>query len=133
MNELTERIEDWAIEKKLHVADPTKQILKLGEEYGELCQGMVKSDYDLVIDSIGDMYVVLTILSKQLGVDINRCVEVAYSEIKDRKGEMINGVFVKQEDIKGASSVDEKTKKAQLYRDDVIADKRTGRRKYHSQ
>lgn len=109
MNELTERIEDWAIEKKLHVADPTKQILKLGEEYGELCQGMVKSVYDLVIDSIGDMYVVLTILSKQLGVDIQRCTEVAYSEIKDRKGEMINGVFVKQQDIKETSSVDEKS------------------------
>jgi NTP pyrophosphatase (non-canonical NTP hydrolase) len=100
MDEITEKIEAWSKDKKLNNADPAKQILKLGEEYGELCQGMVKSDYDLVIDSIGDMYVVLTILSLQMGVDIKRCAEVAYSEIKDRKGKMINGVFVKEADLK---------------------------------
>ena len=50
-------------------------------------------------DSIGDMYVVLTILSLQLGLDIEDCVMHAYGEIKDRKGKMIDGIFVKEADL----------------------------------
>ena len=100
ITELTARIEEWARERGLDVADPEKQMLKLGEEFGELCQGMAKNKPEQVEDSIGDMYVVMTILSLQLGLDIEDCVMKAYSEIKDRKGKMINGVFVKESDLK---------------------------------
>lgn len=100
ITELTARIEEWARERGLDVADPAKQILKLGEEFGELCQGMAKNKQEQVEDSIGDMYVVMTILSLQLGLDIEDCVMKAYSEIKDRKGKMINGVFIKESDLK---------------------------------
>lgn len=100
LNELTTNIEQWAIDRNLHTADPAKQTIKLGEEFGELCQGIAKNNRDQVIDSIGDMYVVLTILSQQIGVDIEDCIATAYDEIKDRKGKMINGVFVKEEDLK---------------------------------
>ena len=31
---------------------------------------------------------------------VEKCLQAAYEEIKDRKGKMVNGVFVKQEDIK---------------------------------
>lgn len=100
MKKITSKIETWAIVRKLHDADPSRQILKLGEEYGELCQGFVKNKPFQVKDSIGDMYVVLTILAMQLGTDIESCVEIAYEEIKTRKGKLINGVYVKQEDLK---------------------------------
>lgn len=100
ITELTARIEEWARERGLDVADPAKQMLKLGEEFGELCQGMAKNKPEQVEDSIGDMYVVMTILSLQLGLDIEDCVMKAYSEIKDRKGKMINGVFIKESDLK---------------------------------
>ena len=96
---LTEKIKDWAIDKNLHTADPNKQVLKLGEEFGELCEGMAKGKIHLTKDAIGDMYVVLTILSMQLDLDIKDCVAMAYEEIKDRKGKMINGVFVKEDDF----------------------------------
>ncbi len=99
MNEITENIKRWAIARNLDSADPNKQILKLGEEFGELCEGMAKNDFPKVIDSIGDMYVVLTILSMQMDLDIYDCVLAAYQEIKDRKGKMINGVYVKEEDL----------------------------------
>ena len=99
LNETTKLIEQWAKDRNLHTADPTKQMLKLGEEFGELCEGMAKDNMDQVVDSIGDMYVVMTILSKQIGININYCVDVAYEEIKDRKGKMINGVFVKESDL----------------------------------
>lgn len=99
ITELTARIEEWATARNLHTADPAKQMLKLGEEFGELCQGMAKNKPDQIEDSIGDMYVVMTILSMQLGLDIEDCVFKAYQEIKDRKGKMINGVFVKESDL----------------------------------
>lgn len=99
MKGLTSKIQEWAIERNLHNADPDKQILKLGEEFGELCEGMVKGKTMQVIDSIGDMYVVLTILSMQLGLDMEKCAQLAYEEIKDRKGKMVNDTFVKEDDL----------------------------------
>ena len=96
---ITNKIEQWAMDKDLHKADPNKQILKLGEEFGELCEGMAKGRRVEVKDAIGDIYVVLTILSMQLGLNVRRCIELAYEEIKDRKGEMVNGVFVKEDDL----------------------------------
>ncbi|KNE19059.1 MazG-like family protein [Virgibacillus pantothenticus] len=99
LNELTTKIEQWAVDKKLDEALPEKQMLKLMEEVGELAQGLAKGNLDQVIDSIGDVYVVLTILSMQMDLDIKDCIAAAYAEISDRKGKMINGVFIKQEDL----------------------------------
>lgn len=100
MHVLTEQIKLWAKDRNLDKADPNKQILKLGEEFGELCQAITKNRKKAKVkDAIGDMYVVLTILSLQLGLDIEECMELAYNEIKDRRGKMINGVFVKEDDL----------------------------------
>lgn len=38
-------------------------------------------------------------ISKALGYDFADCFEVAYNEIKDRKGKWIDGTFVKEEDL----------------------------------
>ena len=97
--DITGQIEQWAIDRGLHNADPSKQMLKLMEEVGELAEGLAKNNPDAVQDAIGDAYVVLTILSMQLGMDIRQCVKTAYDEIKDRKGRMVNGVFVKESDL----------------------------------
>ena len=97
--DITGQIEQWAIDRGLHNADPSKQMLKLMEEVGELAEGLAKNNPDAVQDAIGDAYVVLTILSMQLGMDIRQCVKMAYDEIKDRKGRMVNGVFVKESDL----------------------------------
>ena len=97
--DITGQIEKWAIDRGLHTADPSKQMLKLMEEVGELAEGLAKDNPDAVQDAIGDAYVVLTILSMQLGMDIRQCVKIAYNEIKDRKGRMVNGVFVKESDL----------------------------------
>jgi NTP pyrophosphatase (non-canonical NTP hydrolase) len=100
MQDLTELIRQWATDRNLNTADPNKQILKLGEEFGELCQGMAKNNASQVYDSIGDMFVVMVILSMQLGVSIEECISYAYDEIKDRKGKMVDGVFIKEADLK---------------------------------
>lgn len=99
MNNLTAKIENWAIDRNLHTADPNKQMLKLMEEVGELAEGMAKGDEAEIVDAIGDIHVVLTILSMQMNFSIERCIEGAYDEIKDRKGKMIDGIFVKESDL----------------------------------
>ena len=96
---LTSKIKQWAIERNLHSANPDKQMLKLFEELGELAEGMAKDKPEQITDSIGDVYVVLTILSLQLGINIEECIAEAYDEIKDRRGKMIDGVFVKEADL----------------------------------
>lgn len=93
----TEKIIDWSIDRNLHNQDPVKQIAKFLEEGGELASALVKNKPNLVKDSIGDIYVVLVVLCTQLNIDINECIELAYNEIKDRTGKIVDGVYVKDE------------------------------------
>lgn len=53
------------------------------------------------LDAIGDMVVVLINIAERNGVSIEHCTELAWSEIKNRKGKMINGSFVKESDLIG--------------------------------
>lgn len=39
-------------------------------------------------------------ISNALGYDFEECFELAYNEIKDRKGRWIDGTFVKEEDLR---------------------------------
>ena len=48
-------------------------------------------------DAIGDIVVVLTNLAHLQQMKIEDCVASAYDQIKNRKGSMVNGTFVKQE------------------------------------
>lgn len=50
---------------------------------------------------MGDIFVTLIILCDQLNLDPIECLDRAFNKIKDRKGKTINGVFIKQEDLKG--------------------------------
>ena len=103
---LTDLIEDWAVERNLHVADYHKQFLKLSEEVGELAQALAKNkSMDNLKEEIGGIYVVLTILSMQLGLDVRDCINYEYDKIINRKGKMINGVFVKEEDLPARAEV----------------------------
>jgi len=69
---------------------------KMVSEVGELCDAIIKDDKNGQIDGIGDVLVTLIILSHQLGYDVEDCLMVAYNEIKNRKGETINGTFIKE-------------------------------------
>ena len=48
-----------------------------------------------IIDGIGDCVVVLVNLAELVGEPLEKCIEQAYFEIKNRKGKMINGTFKK--------------------------------------
>ena len=95
----TRAIKQWAKDRNLHTADSNKQMLKLVEELGELAEGMAKGKEYEVKDALGDMYVVMTILAMQRGHDIEECIELAYNEIEDRKGKLVNGIYVKESDL----------------------------------
>lgn len=174
MKQLIQQIEQWAEDRNLiKGSTPQKQMLKLMEEFGELCGGIAKNKPEVIKDSIGDCLVVMIIMRCQLGLgseysfdelekrfempprftpelacldfgvhygllakaigmvdsfnlgfypanitfdfircygsllaisftqkqDIKECLKHAYDQIKDRKGKMIDGVFVKEEDL----------------------------------
>ncbi len=117
-------IRDWAKEKGiLDKGDAKTQALKLIEEAGELAKAILNDDYDEFVDAIGDCTVVLTNLA-ELGnkyfatypdyyedvagdggsrmlqpgnvISIEMCINSAYDVIKNRKGKMENGTFIKE-------------------------------------
>jgi len=95
-----EDIRQWAEDRNIvHGSTAHAQFVKLGEEIGELAHGIAKNRLDEIKDGIGDSIVVLTVLAAQYGLDVNACIEAAWEEIKDRKGRMLNGVFVKESDL----------------------------------
>lgn len=166
MQQLIKQIERWAEERNLiKGSTPQKQMLKLIEEFGELCGGIAKNKLEVIKDSIGDCFVVLTVMNAQyrnksteananqshlliptghfransleeallrtaakIGnfanmtappddwdvnslanylylisqmatLDFRDCVQHAYDQIKDRKGKMVDGVFIKNGDL----------------------------------
>jgi NTP pyrophosphatase (non-canonical NTP hydrolase) len=90
------KILKWAKERGILIPDnATKQMLKLTEEVGELAGAIAKNNKADQIDAIGDIQVVLIILSEQLGINYKEALESAYNVIKERKGKTINGIFIK--------------------------------------
>jgi NTP pyrophosphatase (non-canonical NTP hydrolase) len=95
--EILEMIRGWATTRGLYEKGDVKtQFCKLGEEFGELGRAIIKDDKQMLEDSIGDMIVVLTNLAHLAGTSPERCLRLAWDEIKNRKGKMQNGSFVKE-------------------------------------
>ena len=72
------------------------QYMKLIQEAGELSDSLCKGKD--IKDDIGDMMVVLINIMVRNSLTMDECLSVAYNDIKDRKGKMIDGVFVKEGD-----------------------------------
>ena len=104
MDILVKLVEQWSKDKGLDKAESSKQFLKVVEETGEVASALARigakpEEIDNLKDGIGDVVVTLIILAQQNGLTLQECLQVAYDEIKCRKGETINGTFVKQEDL----------------------------------
>lgn len=155
MLELIRKIEQWAEDRNIiKGSKPIDQTMKLFSEFGELADNVGKGRD--CRDDVGDVFVVLTIMCKQLGKSISEfdlekyelysdkravlslseslfkfsdyantgklddeiyscvghldyiaeyhettleeCVQITYNDIKDRKGIMNNGIFIKESD-----------------------------------
>jgi len=93
-----DNIRDWAKQRGLYKKGDSKtQYVKLQEEAGELAKALLKNDKPEIKDAIGDIVVVLTNLAHLEKLNIEECIDAAYTEILNRKGKMINGTFVKDE------------------------------------
>jgi len=62
--EYARKVRQWAKDRKI-IPNSTleAQNVKLAEEFGELALGIRKNDKNLIIDSIGDIFVVVTIMA----------------------------------------------------------------------
>lgn len=155
MNELIAKIEQWANDRNIiKGSKPIDQAMKLFSEFGELSDHVGDNELSKIPDDVGDIFIVLTILSRQfgqsieipcdlntdhqklkecvlwlgfsltdaftdtwsfhdkfdlsssirilnkiaelIGNDLESCVKLAYEDIKDRKGILVDGVFIKE-------------------------------------
>jgi len=95
-----ELIREWARNRGIYdKGDSKTQYVKLMEEAGELAQAILKRDTPEIQDAIGDMVVVLTNLAELEDLKIENCIDSAYDVISKRKGNMVNGTFVKSGEI----------------------------------
>jgi len=89
----------WAEARKIIPnSHPQTQLLKAMSEIGELADATIKNDQDGIADGVGDVMVCLIVYCVLQDINLVDCMELAYEEIKDRKGTLLsNGVFVKDE------------------------------------
>lgn len=116
-------IRAWAEERGLYAKGDVKtQYVKLGEEFGELGKSIIQDNSGELVDAIGDMVVVLTNLAHLAGFKIEDCIDAAYDEIKDRKGKMVGGSFVKQGPVNAAEIKNENIYTGRVFRCNVSAE-----------
>jgi NTP pyrophosphatase (non-canonical NTP hydrolase) len=94
----SEKIKQWHHDRNLIAgSDDKTQFAKLIQEAGELSDNICKGKD--IRDDIGDIMVVLINIAERNKLTLTECLHVAYNDIKDRKGQMIDGVFVKEADL----------------------------------
>jgi len=78
------------------------QLAKLTEEVGELARA-IRNEKPLAnyqtADAIGDILVVLINIAERNGLDLRICLHRAFNDIKERKGKLISGIYIKEEDL----------------------------------
>lgn len=105
-DKIADDVIQWARDCGLLMQPQTdRQFLKLIEEVGEtisaynhLAPGSSFDDSKELIDGLGDCFVVLIVICAQLGWHPNWVISQAYNEIKNRKGQMFNGYFLKEKE-----------------------------------
>jgi len=98
LEQLEMRVVLWHRDRNLiEGSTDAAQHTKLVEEVKELETNILLSQP--VIDDIGDCLVVLINIAERNGLSLFDCLSHAYEDIKDRKGKMIDGVFVKERTV----------------------------------
>ena len=88
-------IRQWHHDRNLiDGATDKDQVCKLIQEVGELSSSVCEGND--IKDDIGDIIVVLINIAERNNVTIAECLDQAYNDIKDRKGTMVDGIFIKE-------------------------------------
>ena len=98
MNTLINKTVEWGDARGITInGQPMTQAIKTLEETHELLEAINKGDDEGVMDAIGDIVVTLIMQCELQGYTLKDCLEVAYQEIKDRKGYLDHtGDFIKE-------------------------------------
>lgn len=117
MEELIQKVIQWANDRNIiQGSSAIKQLDKTSEEFNELQRALAQwylvghlnvergfHNYDLeadtekeVRDAYGDILVTLIIAAAMDEIDLEDCLAQAWDTIKDRKGRLVNGLFVKE-------------------------------------
>ena len=100
MSALVSLVRQWGADRNITGPDAKAtvhtQFEKLREEFLELEDAIAREDQHELIDAVGDMTVVLILLAELAGVRFEACLVAAFEEIRDRKGSMVDGAFVKE-------------------------------------
>ena len=95
-DESAQLVFEWAQQKNLIVkGNEFNQIKKVREEVLEIVDAIQSQNIDKIRDEIGDGFVTLIILARQVGLSPEECLNEAYNKISKRTGKTINGIFVK--------------------------------------
>lgn len=88
----------WAEARKIIPnSSPSAQLLKAVSEMGELADATVKGNREDAMDAVGDVLVCLINYCALQDFNLVDCLELAYDQIKHRKGTLLpNGIFVKE-------------------------------------
>ena len=98
LEQLEMRVVLWHRDRNLiEGSTDAAQHTKLVEEVKELETNILLSQP--VVDDIGDCLVVLINIAERNGLSLFDCLSHAYEDIKDRKGRMVDGVFVKERPV----------------------------------
>jgi len=96
LEEYEQKIVGWHHDRNLiEGATDKDQLCKLVQEVGELSDNICKGRS--VADDIGDCIVVLINIAERNNLTLKDCMAVAWNDIKDRKGKMVDGIFIKEE------------------------------------
>lgn len=89
----------WEWFEKKGLKDPVMQMVKVQEEVGELAHQISRNKLHdpKTEDALGDILVTIIGMCHHLHYHPAHALGVAYNEIKDRKGKVINNSFVKEE------------------------------------
>lgn len=78
-------------------ATPQSQLNKCLEELAELFKAENQKNMPEIRDGCGDVLVTLILYCALKDIDLVQCLQLAYNEIKDRKGTLMpDGTFVKE-------------------------------------
>jgi NTP pyrophosphatase (non-canonical NTP hydrolase) len=97
--ELEAKVVEWSKARQIIPnSTPQAQFLKAVSEIGELADAVNKRDLLATKDAVGDSLVCLINMCALLDITMTECLELAYNEIKHRRGTLLpSGVFVKEE------------------------------------
>ena len=97
MKQLIKKVKQWAEDKGIIDSnDPDAQMWKTLEEVDELYTDLKAGDLEGAKVELGDVLVTLIIQCELQGWVFEECLQLAYDKIKDRKGKMVDGQFVKE-------------------------------------